>query len=208
MQSKKPISDLLAHRDGDVLDASAAQAIDDDASARADVQMLRRIKRDLQQLPDPEVGDAELMRMFNDVHASVGAPRRPQVRYPFATAAAVFLATALSVIVWNADPLGGSAPASTGGYLDLVERSQSLESVAFEEIPLQRADSRYVADSPTPRDALMLRIADLDSQLNRARDAEPQNEALQQALWQQRVNTLECLVELRRPAPEERPALY
>lgn len=190
------ISDLLAHRDGERLDPAISARIEADAHSRAELAVLRQLKHDLNELPAvAPPGEA-----WANIQARVGRRRSRFARFtqqfPLATAASVFLAALVGIVVWDPADLrsGDDTPApiavdlsspDNARYAALVNRSQQLESALL-----------YRGSNWSPeQEALLLRIADLDAQLSNSTDQDLED---REALWQQRVALLELLAESRR----------
>jgi predicted nucleic acid-binding protein len=215
------ISDLLAHRDGERLDPAAAAEIEQQSDSRAELTVLRQLKHELNELP----AVAPPADAWNNIRART-VQQRPGFaewtsRFPLATAASVFLAAALAIVVWDpanlyeaANPApvqfvdimtpdlsGDPALTTAADFTALVSRSQQLESQL-----LSGVDS-YRGWSPTQR-ALLYRIADVDSELSRYGAGELTDPASRAQLWQQRVEALESLAQSRRMQADVIPALY
>ena len=134
MKSTMLISHLLAHRDGERLDPEIAAHIDADAGARGQLDVLRRIKHELNDLPPVEPDESA----WTEIVRARDSHRVWTLRYPVATAAGVFLAAVLAIVAWNplreiADPgVSRGDPAqvvlATGALQNLVSRSQFLEA--------------------------------------------------------------------------------
>jgi hypothetical protein len=201
---KKPplnLSDLLAHRDGEPLDLEAADEIEESEEARQMLLRLREIKHDLRELPGiqppPEVWHAIQHRQR----------ARRTVRFPLATAAGVFLATAIGIMVMN--PFAGDTDngLSGDGVSALMNRSQQLESQVL--LPVG-----FGFGTPSQQ-ALAYRIADVDGELLSIYEQEstdPTRRAARRAvrraeLWQQRIELLENLQAVQR-GQALRPAVY
>ena len=107
MTPKIPISDLLAHRDGEHMDPQISAEIEADAESREHLKALREIKHTLNELPGIEPPE----HVWRDIERSQGlrgakGPHRLRMteRYRWAnlaTAATVFFAAALSILWWN-----------------------------------------------------------------------------------------------------------
>ncbi len=195
------LTNLLAHRDGEPLELSVAADIESDSQARDTLAQLRGIKHALNELPaiDPGLGSD----WFAEVQADRDAPQRSWfAQHRVATAASVFFAAALSMLVWYPEDRlpDSNAPGSVAVVDDpgsddlaaLVARSQRLE---YEVVPAGGVNGGE--PSATQR-ALLYRIAEIDSELSRVLEEESMDDALRQRLWQQRVDLLESLLEVRR----------
>ncbi len=205
MESKTPLADLLAYRDGEELPADVARAIEGDPAAQGELEKLRGIRQQLNALPavppDPAV--------WEEISRRAQPPRSWTLRYPLATAATVFLAAALTIVAWN--PLGnggaGAGPepvvVADGALVDLMSRSQALES----HLPVQGTPAGQLAWG-SAEEALRYRIADIDAQLMRIYETEPVDVERREALWRQRVDLLESLTQVQRGQAVVRPAIY
>lgn len=200
MDRKPTTSDLLALRDGELGDAELAADIYADAGLRAQLANLTRLKSDLRALPtaqpDPAVWAAIEQRI----------ERKPSwlQRFPLATAASVFLATALTIMLWDPATTGpmDSGPQVSDPVAGLMLRSQRLESELF-----TRAAAPAIP-AGTGEQALVYGIADVDAQLNAlyaAADIDPEK---RERLWRQRVMLLESLADVQRGQAMLRPAIY
>lgn len=205
MKSQTLISDLLAHRDGERLDPEISAQIDADPQARGELDMLRRIKHELNELPAIQPDE----RIWAEISQASDAPRSWVLRYPFATAASVFLAAALAIVAWN--PVGELAPdegtaavvLADGGLADLMSRSRMLEAQLS-----GRGMQAGQFGSSSSEQALMYRIADVDEQLTRLYEAPRLDVARREALWAQRVELLQSLKDVQRSHAVVRPAVY
>ncbi|MDH3644461.1 MAG: hypothetical protein OES38_20310, partial [Gammaproteobacteria bacterium] len=132
-QKQQRISDLLAHRDGERLDPEVSAQIDADPHARGELDVLRRVKHELNELPaiDPDPAVWERISQASDRSRPQQSRRSWALRYPLATAASVFLAAALAIVAWNPlreDADGSALVLADGGLQDLMSRSRTLEA--------------------------------------------------------------------------------
>ena len=212
MTSKIPVSDLLAHRDGEHIDPRLSAEIEADSESRKHLQALRKIKHALNELPGIEPADEvwqnidQRLRLNKNLERQRGFKRR----YPWAnlaTAATVFFAAALSILWWN--PAHESVTGVPAAPLsDLVLRSQQLESQVFYPQAKRRVPTGQLAWNSSQQ-ALLYRIADVDSELNRYYEDQLPDPQERERLWRQRVDLMECLAEFqRRQKPSLRMALY
>lgn len=201
MDPKPTLSDLLALRDGELDDAELTAAIYADEQSRDELVKLARIRGELKSLPpvapDPAVWEAIERR----TRARPGWLQR----FPLATAATVFLATALSVMLWTpgrepepsaAGPQPVTRAADPVGQLML--RSRHLESELF-----TRAGGRSASE-----EALLYGIADVDARLGELYASEAEDPEARERLWRERVRLLESLAEVQRGQAVMRPAIY
>ncbi len=212
MTSKIPVSALLAHRDGEHIDPRLSAEIEADSESRKHLQALRKIKHALNELPGIEPADEvwqnidQRLRLNKNLERQRGFKRR----YPWAnlaTAATVFFAAALSILWWNpADE--GVTGLPTAPLSDLVLRSQQLESQVFYPQARRRVSAGQLAWNSSQQ-ALLYRIADVDSELNWYYEDRLPDPQKRERLWRQRVELLESLAEVqRRQKPSLRMALY
>ncbi len=195
---KKPplaISDLLAHRDGEPLDLELVNEIEESAEAREMLNELRAIKRDMRELPGIEP-PPEVWHAIRRTRSGVTKRWMP---FPLATAAAVFLATTLGIVVMNPFDGGNRLTASGNGLSALMSRSQQLES----EVVLPVG---FGVGTPSQQ-ALAYRIADVDSELLRLYEQESIDPTRQAKLWRTRVELLENLHAVQR-RQALRPAVF
>ena len=209
MSLKPTISELLALRDGEPVDAERAHALEADADVREALTALREIKQSMGDLPEvhpsPEVWQRIQER---GIKASPRAPRSAWLdRFPMAAAASVFFAAVIGMLVWRPFDDGAGAPAVQPVQLgDLVSRSQQLESEVW--VPVTNAPT-------TSESALFFRLADIDAELNAlepgrvAGTLSAEDERWRAALWERRVQLLEHLRTVQRvEQPEFRYAVY
>ncbi len=195
---KKPplaISDLLAHRDGEPLDLELVNEIEESAEAREMLNELRAIKRDMRELPGIEP-PPEVWHAIRRTRSRVTKRWMP---FPLATAAAVFLATTLGIVVMNPFDGGNRLTASGNGLSALMSRSQQLES----EVVLPVG---FGVGTPSQQ-ALAYRIADVDSELLRLYEQASVDPTRQAKLWRTRVELLENLHAVQR-GQALRPAVF
>lgn len=218
MTTKIPVSDLLAHRDGEHIDPKLSAEIEADSASRARLQVLREIKHALNELPDIDPADEvwqnieQRLRMTEDLaderdlQRQHGSPRRRSWAN-LATAATVFFAAALSILWFN--PADDSVPELTSAPpSDLVLRSQRLESQVFYPLTRSVLPAGQVAWNSSQQ-ALLYRIADVDSELRLNYEEQMRDPRERERLWRQRVALLESLVEVqRRQKPSLRMALF
>ncbi|MDZ7668677.1 MAG: hypothetical protein U5Q16_04385 [Gammaproteobacteria bacterium] len=201
MEPKPTVSDLLALRDGEVDDPGLAARVADDAEAGQALEELRRLKTELNALPpvspDPSVWQA--------IQERTGQQPGWLQRFPLATAATVFLAAALTIVLWDptAGPVQGpNGPQASDPVAQLILRSQRLESEL-----LTQAAAPVPGGSPTEQ-ALVYGIADVDAQLNELYAADSTDPEARERLWRQRVMLLESLADVQRGEAVLRPAVY
>ncbi|MEQ8860643.1 MAG: hypothetical protein RIC56_18530 [Pseudomonadales bacterium] len=205
------LSNLLALRDGEV-DAVADVDVAADGDAAAQLAQLRALKAELNALP-PVTPDAGVWRAIQE---RAGQRQRSWLqRFPLATAASVFVAAALSVMLLNSsqtpEPGGAQlADAQPGDPLaQLIQRSQRLES------ELLTPAVAPAGNASSSEQALRFGIADVDAQLNELFETTAANPADRERLWQdrerlwgQRVMLLEALADVQRGQAVLQPAIY
>ena len=208
------ISDLLAHRDGEPVDADRADAIARDAEADAALARLTALRDGLRNLAEVEVDDGVWLGARREVPPPPA--RSWTLRYPVATAASVFLASTLFIVMLLADfgaggSTGSALPTAQGPVIQsdtrdlrlagLMNRSRNLElrlrggvypalsAASWAEEP---GDTTF---SPSREEAqLLYRIADVDAQIARLYESRVVDHFAREQLWQRRVNLLENLV--------------
>jgi hypothetical protein len=201
MVRKPTISDLLAIRDGEQSDPELMAEVHGDPAAQATLAELDRLKAELRTLP-PVAPDATV---WDAIQERTGQHRPWLQRFPLATAASVFLAAALTIMLW--DPTSVPAPVPAGPQVSdpvaqLMLRSRNLESELF-----TRAAAPDLPGDSGER-ALLYGIADVDAQLNALYEAEPANPVERERLWRQRVVLLESLADVQRGQAVLQPAVY
>lgn len=200
MERKPTLSDLLALRDGELDDAELAAEIYADPESRDTLVRLSRIKGDLNALPPVAPPPA----LWEGVQRSRrGRPQWLQ-RFPLATAATVFLAAALTIVVWNpAGPLDEdvTGPRVNDPVGQLMLRSQRLESELVTRATAPAAFS-------SSEQAMLYGIAEVDAQLNALYEAGAPDPEERERLWRQRVTLLESLTEIQKGQAMLRPAIY
>jgi hypothetical protein len=220
METKPTLSDLLALRDGEPVDPAAAQAAARDPEAQATLSELERLRSELRTLPPVTPDDAVWAAIqertaagagrgastgpIADAAAGAALPGWLQ-RFPLATAATVFLAAALTIMLWDptAAP-GGDAPGPqvSDPVAQLMLRSRRLESEL-----MTRAAAPALGNTSSEQ-ALLYGIADVDAQLNALYAAADVDPAERERLWRQRVMLLESLADVQRGQAVLRPAIY
>ena len=211
------ISDLLARRDGEPHDATLMRPGDGHETVAA---RLDEIKSQLNALDDVPIDDGVWASLATAQHRASG---RRFLRYPWATAAAVFLACMLGVAAML--PISGEGPGvrsladgddpkranaaeipSAPLLAQLMRRSRDLEMRLAAGVHGERArlvtagPPEHGATDAQPRreEAVMLyRLADVDAEIAHLYDAATMDESARLNLWAQRVRLLETLVVLR-----------
>ncbi len=201
------IADLLAHRDGERLEPQRAAEIEADVERRSQLVVLRQLKHELNELPlvaPPPEAWAQIKARTAKQPSSFS---RFTQRFPLAMAATVALATMLGIVIWDpanlqsqrpdgpAVPVADLSAVASGSqasrYAALVNRSQQLESALLYQ---PEATVTWSED----QQALLYRIADLDSELTAAPAGELPSLDARERLWEQRVRLLESLAQSRR----------
>ena len=214
MTTQQNVSDLLAHRDGEKLDPEIAAQIEADPVSRERLQQYRELKYRLNELPDV----APPAQTWEAIQQRTAVAQRSFMssiqRFPLATAASVFFAAALGILLWNpanlapaagvagvAGVAGNGIEIATGqDYAALVNRSQRLELL------LSRTSRPVFRDAA--QQAIKYRLADLDAELDRYAYGERQGPAARELLWRQRVELLESLAQARRLQAVAQAAVY
>ena len=200
MQRKPTISDLLALRDGELEDAELAADIFADTESRETLVQLARIKGGLNALPTVAPPPWEA------VDPRVHGRSRWLQRFPLATAATVFMAAALSIMLWNpTQPVDESSVAAGPQVTDpvgqLMLRSRRLEAELF-------TPATASAGFSSSEQALLYGIAEVDAELNALYESGSPDPAERERLWRQRVTLLESLSDIQAGQAVLRPAIY
>lgn len=202
MDQRPTVADLLAIRDGEPVAQELTDEVQADPAGRLALEELRRIKAELNALPPVAPAPA----LWQAIQERSGGQRRPWLqRFPMATAATVFLAAALTIMLW--DPTAAPTPAPAGPQVsdpvaELMLRSRNLESELF-----TRAAAPDLPGNSGER-ALVYGIADVDAQLNALYEAGATEPAERERLWRQRVMLLESLADVQRGQVVLQPAVY
>ncbi len=203
------VSRLLAHRDGELVEVDPTEPgvePDADPAARAWLGEMRDLKVALNQLPAVAPPESSWDAV---VERSQQRPARSGLfRFPAATAAAVFVAAAAGIGLWNPlqDPRPEQTIALAASDITIVEPMREpvtdliTQSVALET---QVRNSGWPLDDAAPA-VLAYRIADIDAELDGLLDAPTVDALRREQLWRQRVQLLRTLYELQRtPLPEQ-----
>ncbi len=199
---KLTLSDLLAFRDGETDDAEVAAAVSGDVALREELARLERMKSELLALPTV-TPDAAVWQAIEE--RTVGRRVSWLQRYPLATAACMFVAAAIAVMVLSPagePPSPGPAAQVADPVAHLMVQSRQLESQLF-----TRASASPAVTTPSEQ-ALTLGIADVDDQLNELYRSGAADPDARERLWRQRVMLLESLAEVQRSEAILRPAIY
>jgi len=150
---------------------------------------------------------------------------RPASRVYLALAATVLVSAVLTILIWNprasidaSNTMVDSAGDRQSTGIDIHATDQPIPRVSDDNLmALQRRSQRLepalqgAASAVDPTRSLRFRIADLDTQLARAaaiqsdtRDGQTQ----QRRLWQQRVQMLETVAEVRRANAVAQQVIY
>jgi len=201
------VSDLLARRDGKPLDVARARAIADDATAQRDLHRLVALQSELNALPDVAVDDAVWRTAIADASATDLHRVGFGLRYPVATAASVFVATAMFIVYV---PSGTNQveiqPAAADIQIDaaqirwvgLMSRSRDLEMClngALNTVATESSGTRAAQNREARQ--LLYRKADVDAEIAQLCDSQVMDVDARERLWTQRVRLLENLVLLR-----------
>ena len=202
MDRRPTLEDLLGFRDGEPGDPGLAAQIAADPEAQAELDRLRRLEAEIARLP-PVTPPAAVWEAIQE--RTGGRPRSWLQRFPLATAATVFLATALGIVLL--DPVLSPQDEANGPQVQdpvaqLMLRSRSLESELF-----TRASAPTLGSNSSEQ-ALLYGIADVDAQLNALYETGSRDPAERERLWRQRVALLESLADVQRGQAVLRPAIY
>lgn len=214
-QTPLPISDLLALRDGELREANSSA---DDPQVQTQLTRMRALRQDLQTLPDVPIGAGtwQDIAALADARSATARARPHWLRYPFATAASVFVASLLGIYLTFSSLSPGESGAAAPALLNaarleagslrlagLMNRSRQLEMRLRGEQMLTHASEQspapaHVAVQPTLIERrLMGRLADVDAQIASMFERGSQDPQLRERLWTQRVSLLESLVTVR-----------
>lgn len=213
---KRPweLSTLLALRDGEPHEVGEVEAEGLTALEQDQLNRLTAIRSDLRALPDVEVDEAVWAHALPVTNTGSS-----WLRFPLATAASVFFASALGIyfVAGGVDTTPGTLPeqvqatyatdvaqvdtASGERLAALMNRSRMLEQTLQGTQP--RGLSQASASSPATDQAravgrverrLLFRLADIDTQIARLYEQDTFDADLRLALWRQRVDVLQNLV--------------
>ena len=211
------IDELLAMRDGDLIDAAALAQLDEAGQAERyeRINELHDLRRELRSMPDIPVDDAIW------IHHAKSARRSAWLSFPLATAASVFVASVLGIYLLGGY-LSGSEPQQTQRIAEAIEVDPAGSLVASLmrqskdlERRLQSSSTLLAvadggANAPLPRVTpiernLMYRLADIDAQIAGLYETPQIEEAARLALWRKRVEVLQSIVAVR---SERAPAMF
>lgn len=201
MDPKPTLSDLLALRDGELNDAGVAAYVEVDDASRTELDRLRRMKSELAALP-PVTPDPSVWQAIRERTGDAGSLWLQ--RFPLATAASVFVAATLTMVLWN--PTGNLQPSPGPQASDPVAQLM-LQSQRLESELLTRTNAPAVPTTSSEQ-ALVYGIADVDSQLNEIYTSGKSDRGERERLWRQRVMLLESLADIQRSQAVLRPAIY
>ena len=206
------IVDLLRIRDGEPVDAGVRAVVDGDPELREELAGLAAAQRALQALPELEPPPGVYARVRAELAAQQTRSARSAWQWPLRGAIAASVAVAAVWLAGRAPQTAvedAVAPATivaeqtqepqvapllgTPAYASLVAESARLER-ALDEIPYRPRVVR--ASTAATIDGLEGRIALIDEQLMFAR-ALGLNAADRQALYRQRVELMNALVQIR-----------
>ena len=211
------IDELLAMRDGDLIDAAALAQLDEAAQAERyeRINELHDLRRELRSMPDIPVDDAIW------IHHAKSARRSAWLSFPLATAASVFVASVLGIYLLGGY-LSSSEPQQTQRIAEAIEVDPAgslVASLMRQSKDLERrlqSSSTLLAvadggvDAPLPRVTpiernLMYRLADIDAQIAGLYETPQIEEVARLALWRKRVEVLQSIVAVR---IERAPAMF
>lgn len=211
------IDELLAMRDGELIDAAALAQLDEQGQAERyeRINELHDLRRKLRSMPDVPVDDTIWIR-----HAQP-ARRSAWLNSPLATAASVFFASVLGIYLLggylsggepqqtqpianaiDVDPAGSQVASLMRQSKDLERRLQS--SSALLAVADGSADAPLLRITPIERN-LMYRLADIDAQIAGLYEAPQVEDGARLALWRKRVEVLQSIVAVR---SERAPAMF
>jgi hypothetical protein len=211
------VSEVLAHRDGELRDAQREQMMATDPQARQMLHQIARVRHNLKDLPDVAVDDEvwlasstrpQRARLIDSRDGAIPARAASFLRYPVATAASVCIATTLLVVFLlgardgfegQISPQPIHADQTDPAQLrlaSLMSRSRDLElglSVGFGSVPAGELNPGHAAQSRAARQ-LLYRLADVDAEIARLYDDRVIDGESRERLWRQRVRLLENLM--------------
>lgn len=212
------VSDLLALRDGEPLDGVRAVDASRDPQQVERLNRLIALKQDLKSLPvlNPDAGNLARIR----ARLEVRRPARWQ-KVLLASAALVTLGTLVSFRVLEEEaefisPAQVAAvretPSAPAGTQATVPRPatdlEALRRVSFRLEGLARALPAGSPQGDPVESALLYRLADLDGQLVRSAEADPQDIEAERTLWARRVELLGTLTRVRQIQATRQVASY
>lgn len=211
------IDELLAVRDGELVDASGAAQLTEHARTErnARINELVELRHELRSMPDVPIDEAVWMRHAKPVRRSLW------LRSPLATAASVFVASVLGIYLVGGY-LSGSEPDQPQHIANPIEVDpQGLQIAALmrQSKDLERrlqtssallAVADGAAGAPAPRITpiernLMYRLADIDAQIAGLYEGPQIEAAARLALWRKRVDVLQSMVAVR---SDRAPAMF
>ncbi|MFT7651653.1 MAG: hypothetical protein ACI9ON_002107 [Limisphaerales bacterium] len=210
-KSTPDISSLLAHRDGEPLDAAAE--IDE-----AELEALNRVTDSLRSLPDVPISQAAWTAIQSS--SQIGSQISPQIgkwrwqTYPMSTAASVLVLSAVVVLglvrgfdefatdqtLAHVDP--SMSVASSASQIEprlvaprlvaLRDRSQDLERQAYDVDGWRQSNSSAELPISPLGEFFLYQLTRVDEAI--AQNAGQDSEQLTADLWQQRVNLLQAFL--------------
>ena len=213
---EKLIAELLARRDSEPFDAQALQALDE-TQAEQLVAKLDELQGQLRQMPDVPFDEAVWRAHIPQSGGTRQTHTSGWLRFPLATAASVFLVSAVGMFVLfsgNPEPTQVNDFVVTGTQVDtqgmalanLMTRSRDLEqrlsgmAAGANAVSAQsgQVDSDQAGSAMSPAERVLLyRLADVDGQIGRLYESDNLDQAARVELWRQRVDLLENLVVMR-----------
>jgi hypothetical protein len=209
---KRHTSNLLALRDGELLDSAEADL--NSPMDQRKLEQLQAIKHSLNELPDIDPGEALLAKILarTDVEKDqnvVNFPVAKPAHAPFAMAAGLLLAVVIAIVAWTPDRQ--DPPAELAGFYGTPGNLAQLHARSRQLEPLVQ-NAGLANRDPSSR-ALLFRIADVDAQLaallSSGSGPEQSHQELElQNLWGRRVALLESLAEVRRNRAALQPTVF
>ncbi len=203
---------LLKIRDGELVDAEAVAYVDADARARGELERLRRVQRDLNELPEFAPPDGVWERVLSSVDGIAPVKPQPLWQWPLRAAIAASVAAIAIVLVGRqpdaVDPLASGpativAESAPSNAVEEIRGTLSYASLVSESARLERALKGFPNQSGVMRAGTVSQIAAFENEIA-AVDYQLMYANLfgltaqeRYSLVQHRVNVLNALVALR-----------
>lgn len=164
---------LLKIRDGEPVDADAVTYVEENASARSELERLRRVQRDLQTLPAFEAPDGVWERVIEAVDAGA-SPQAGYWRWPLRAAIAASVAVLAIAIVARqpevTDPLASGpssivAETAPSNSIETIVGTPTYASLVSEAARLERAVRTMPYQSGVMTAGTISQIAYLEDQI-------------------------------------------
>ncbi len=207
MDNELDISELLALRDGEPYDINKVGS-EDQAAQMQTLQKLAALKADLNDLSNIHVDACVWMRAEQNTQATNTQATKAVDwrRYPFATAASVFVVSAMVIFtLFGSEDASFNTPARIAAHTQIEPTAIRTAALMTQSRHLEQAFAGGFSpqsgrlESPTSSHAqsvvvaiLAYRVADVDDQIARLYEGENVDPELRRELWQKRVELLEA----------------